>query len=279
MIKHILAGFAVMSLIACGGAGAQIQSYIADDITHPALQINGFCYFDWYKPDNMQKSQNTLKQGGTIQLQARFQWQPPGYNSSALTEHSILAFTQGEFSGATAVCPFQRNSVQELLNSPEHPSRQWLFRYGAGLILTPKGLGFELWNGDQTAHTWDQTNSRCMQSTLTGNTSINCLPNDPISASYITESDFTLTHGMYYWVRLTMQGHLISGQHWTKMRGELVQETPSGATVVQHGSISFLTDSYFPLDDSIFGTMARSSPGGNFYSPTKVKVWMFDGGF
>lgn len=267
------------SLTACGGVGAQIQSYIADDDNHPALQINGFCFFDWYKPENMQKSKYLLEQGDALKLQARFQWQPPGYNSSPLTEHSILAFTQGDFIDETAVCPFQRDTVQQLLNSPEHPHRQWLFKHGAGLILTPNGLGFELWNGDKTAYAWDQTNNRCMQSTLTGNTNVNCLSSEPTEDAYITAAEFSLTHGAYYWVRLTMQGSIVSGQHWTKLQGELIHETPSGPKAIQNGSISFLTDAYFPLDGSIYGTMARSSPGGNFYSPTKVKVWMFDGGF
>ncbi|BEP93380.1 hypothetical protein GmRootA79_17640 [Acidovorax sp. A79] len=279
MIKQIFSGIVSASLAACGGVGAQIQSYIADDVIHPALQVNGFCYFDWYKPDNMQKSKHTLEQGGVVQLQARFQWQVPGYNSRPLTEHGILAFTQGEFAGEAAICPFQGNAVQQMLNSPEHPSRQWLFKYGAGLIITPNGLGFELWNGDKTAYAWDQTNNRCMQSTVTGGTSLNCLSNNPTSDSYITEADFTLAQEEYYWVRLTMQGFVVSGRHWTKMRGELIQEKPSGAVVVQHGSVNFLTDSYFPLNAPIFGTMARSSPGSNFYSPTKVKAWMFDGGF
>ena len=223
-----------------------------------------------------------MTSGQQLKLQTRFQWQGSGVvplTTGKTGEHAILAFTQGA-NNSGAVCP--RNGVYgAFLNSTRHPIRQALFTYGAGAILSPQGLGIELWNGDGTAYLWNKLNNRCQTGIPSGTVYNACLSSVNDGSSYLTNNpNFSLTKGAYYWIRLTLTGNPNGSIGMTKINAQLLIENTVGATVLQEAQLFFSTNSFFP-SDSMEANIART--GGEFpdtnYTPSDIKFWAFDYGF
>ena len=209
------------------------------------LGSDGYCYYDWYRPSSFAKSRSVLDNGGQLKLQARYQWMGSGevpFIQNKTGEHAILAFTQQTMQ-ASLSCP-QKGTTEELKNSLRHPVRQWLHRYGAGVLLSPKGLHIELWNGDGTAYTWSQFNGRCNVHIPTGQVGNLCLGSQPNQISYITNNsnpNFKIQKGSYYWLRQTLTGNPDGKNGWTRLKAELVLDTGFSATLIQEGQIDFIT--------------------------------------
>lgn len=255
------------------------EMYIGDDVTHPSLRTDGFCYFDWYRPDNLAKQKQQLQNMQTLKLQSRFQWQ--GYSVTNLTEHAYLAFTYDSFVNQGGNCAPKNYAYENFTNSPAHPQVQWLHKYGAGVILAPEGLGLELWNGNGTALLWNQTNNRCVYNVPTGATNQLCLGDNPSAGSYITSNaNFVLTRGKYYWMRVTYTPAVVNGQTWVSMKGELIEETANGAVLLQEGVVGFNLNQFFP-GATMQANIGRTGPAQDkaFYQPYNVKFWAFDFGF
>lgn len=148
-----------LEFLAVGNA----NQYYGDGVINPYLGSNGWCYFDWYRPPELAKQRSTLERGGQIKLQARFMWMGAGsvpYVENKTGEHAILGLTQGTIVGSLGCA--QKGYSENLVNSPAHPGdQQWIHRYGVGVLVSPKGLNLELWNGDGTSYLWNQTNNRC----------------------------------------------------------------------------------------------------------------------
>lgn len=280
MQKIIWLGMVVLSLVGVN-VQAKDNTYVGDNIINPALKSSGYCYFDWYRPSNMKKDKQELLNNGMIKLQARFQWQGKDKGNVPLTEHSVLALTQKQLNNYTQHCGYT-NTNEELKNSIAQPERQWLHKYGAGVILSPLGLGLELWNGDQTAWVWDQTNDRCVSKAPIEKLKIMCIGNKEEDISYITEAPhFKLKRGKYYWLRVTYKGEVKDGVNWVKMTGEVLEENMFGLNLIQKGSIGFILNQYFNTFEPLETSVAKTAPNGNedFYNPEDLKYWLFDYGF
>jgi hypothetical protein len=256
--------------------------YYFGDQQNSFLGRDGWCEYDWYRPPSMVKNKSTLNSGQSIRLQARLQWQDNGVvplTPGKTGEHAFVAFTQGTINSG-AVCP-KTGVYGSFLNSARHPMRQALFAYGVGAVLSPHGLGIELWNGDGTAFLWNRANNRCQTGIPSGTIYNSCLSPAKNSGSYITDiQNFSLTKGVYYWIRLQLTGNADGAFGWTKINAELVQDNGFGAIVLQEAQLYFPTNSYFP-GETIESTIGRT--GGEFpetrYTPSNIKFWAFDYGF
>lgn len=257
------------------------QFYYGDQ-PNSVLGPDGWCHYDWYRPPNLEKSKTTLTSSQQLKLQARFQWQGSGFvplTTGKTGEHAILAFTQGT-NNSGAVCP-RNGAYGAFLNSTRHPFRQALFAYGAGAILSPQGLGIELWNGDGTAYLWNKLNNRCQTGIPSGTVYSACLSSTKNGASYITNNlNFNLTKGAYYWVRLTLTGNPDGAVGLTKINAELLIENAVGATTLQEAQLYFNTNDFFPGNsiESAIGRTGGEIPETN-YTPNNIKFWAFDYGF
>lgn len=249
------------------------------------LGTDGFCYFDWYKSPNLAKQRTTLETGGQIKLQSRFLWNGSGfvpYVGNKTGEHAIVAFTQGTIEQGI-LCD-QKGITEYLLNSTRQPIRQWIHRYGAGAIISPKGLGLELWNGDGTAILWLQTGNRCAVNIPSGQTNNMCLDSTPNGTnSYITSNpQFQIQKGVYYWLRITLTGNPNGQLGWVRLNAELLQQTIQGQTILlQEGQIEFSQNQFFPNPYTIDALIARTGPEypESNYIPENILFWAFDYGF
>lgn len=275
----VAAIIAIFALVLVPSARAD-EMYIGDDVEHPSLRTDGFCYFDWYRPANLEKQKQLLQNMQTLKLQTRLQWQ--GYSMTNLTEHAFLAFTQDSFVNQGGNCAPKNYAYENFTNSSAHPQVQWLHKYGAGVILAPEGLGLELWNGNGTAILWNQTNNRCAYDVPVGPTSNMCLSATAVpGTSYLTSnSNFVLQRGVYYWLRVTYTPFVSNGQTWVNMKGELIQETSNGAVLLQEGVVGFNLNQFFPYA-TMEANIGRTGPAQDkvFYQPYNVKFWAFDFGF
>lgn len=249
------------------------------------LGSDGFCYFDWYKPSNLAKQRATLEAGGQIKLQSRFLWNGSGfvpYVAGKTGEHAIVAFTQGTME--QGIYCAQKGITENLLNSTRQPVRQWIHRYGAGAIISPKGLGLELWNGDGTAILWLQTGNRCAVNVPSGQTTSMCLDSTPNgNNSYITSNpQFKIEKNSYYWLRVTLTGNPNGQTGWVRLNAELLSQTPQGQTVLlQEGQIGFVRNQFLPSSGTIDASIARTGPEypETSYIPDNILFWAFDYGF
>ncbi|MEW6445313.1 MAG: hypothetical protein AB1479_04675 [Pseudomonadota bacterium] len=196
-------------------------------------------------------------------------------------EHAIVAYTQGFLSGSL-MCA-QKGVEEYLLNSSAHPGeRQSIHRYGVGALLSPKGLNIELWNGDGTAFTWNQTNNRCAVAVPSGRQAGMCLSPSPDDNGFITGlPGFEIKKGAYYWVRLTLSGYPGGAVGWVRLYAEFLEQADGGSVVLQTGMLKFELNKYFPDPGLIEATIGRT--GAEFpeasYVPDDVFFWAFDAGF
>lgn len=73
------------------------------------------------------------------------------YVANKTGEHAIVGLTQGTIVGPL-ICA-QKGNSENLVNSPSQPGdQQWIHRSGVGVLVSPKGLNLELWNGDGTSY-------------------------------------------------------------------------------------------------------------------------------
>lgn len=223
-------------------------------------RVESAAYFDWNYPAALAKPKANLA-SETLKLQSRFTWYGSINQVITTEQHAIVAFTQ------TA-------STSTLVNN----AGQSIWSNGAGAYVGERGLELELWftqNGQNNAIVWSQDNNRCAQDvlgTLPGNTM--CISASYNAAGYITSApDFTLKRGVNYWVRIQISPTTTSN---SVLHADLVEETISGAVVVQSGSVGFQNAMIFPLASDLVATVART-PGS--VAEPYVNYVVFDYGF
>ncbi len=129
-------------------------------------------------------------------------------------------------------------------------------------MLSPHGLGVELWNGDGTAFLWNRTNNRCQTGIPSGIIYSSCLSPTKGSGSYLTDvQNFALVKGAYYWLRLRLTGNADGAVGWTRINAELISDGAYGAKILQEAQLYFPTNSFFP-QQTIESTIGRT--GGEF---------------
>lgn len=223
-------------------------------------RVQSAAYFDCNYPPALAKPKANLS-SETFKLQSRFTWYGTTGQTIATEQHAIAAFTQTVNTSA-------------LVNT----TGQSIWSHGAGAYIGERGLELELWftqNGQNNAIVWSQDNNRCAQDvmgTLPENTM--CLSASPNSTGYITAApNFTLKRGVNYWVRIEI-APATSGN--SVLHADLVEETISGAVVVQSASVGFQNAMIFPSNVDIAATVARTP--GSVAEPSITYV-VFDYGF
>lgn len=217
------------------------NQYYGDGVTNSYLGSGGWCYFDWYRPPELAKQRSTLEVGGQIKLQTRFMWMGTGtvpYVENKTGEHAILGLTQGTIVGPLGCS--QKGYSENLVNSPSQPGeQQWIHRYGVGVLVSPKGLNLELWNGDGTSYLWSQTNNRCAILVPSGTQAGMCLSATPNPSGYITSNaGFSIQKGSYYWLRQTLTGNPDGKTGWVRLYAELLQQTANSTILLQQGQLA-----------------------------------------
>ena len=184
---------------------------------------------------------SVVRNGNSAKLQARYVWQPanPALNGLQINtpQHAVVAFTQ-------SLNPnFMRN-----------PSGQYYWSHGVGAFVGENGLQLELWfteaDGSSNAYVWSQNNNRCMaivhgyytpgQLCLDGHATP--------GGSYLTPApNFKLRFGVPYWLRLEVRP---ASPGWMVLLADLIEDSCIGGVcgprIVQQGSISVITNSWWP---------------------------------
>ena len=208
-----------------------------------------------YLPD-MSKSTAYVRgpNAAPIVLQARFVWDGAAGQEITTGQHVVVAYTQ-----------------RGVENSMQNTWGQKLWTHGAGAILGQFGLGLEIWRrddanapgyGDDPANAvvWTQLNNRCAQDVLgTIPPGSMCLPATPNTWGYLTPAPgFTLRRGVAYWLRFKLSP---SSLGYTSLYADLLEETASGAVLVQSGLIGFPTATYFPIAGQALEATVARTPG------------------
>ena len=260
------------------------NQYFGDGNSAPYLGVDGYCYYDWYRPPNLAKARATLAAGQQIKLQAMIRWDGNGfvpYVVNKTGEHAILAFTQRTLN-QSAVCP-QKGITEALLNSPRHPNRQYIHANGVGATLSPKGLALEIWHGNGTASVFSAEYNRCMVNIPSGEVTDLCISSNPATSSFITDPvNFNgLQKGADYWVRLTLTGNPDGAVGWTRVHADLLLQNAQGIFKIQEAQIRVITNTVFPDNGTIESLIGRSGPEHpeTNYIPGNIYFWAFDSGF
>jgi len=229
----------------------------------PALQDSQECQkkapgTDFYCPNGFSKE---LTQGTPIHLQGQFSWSvaPEGDTVDAYgnitkkdNEHPGIFYSLGEENEDT------QNYYTDPRVSPSQPFPQHAESHAAGVILTQKGLGLELWNSDESSPdspVWSFRADQCVlnackeQINPGGTAGIKTIATPPLAlASAYTEyltpppPGFELQANTQYTLKATLTD---LGNDVVRLKGQLYE----GSTLKQEGQVEFDKGRFLPTAD------------------------------